>query len=377
MKQSISWNAYTACNRSKIKQGLSVHIKCKHGNVTTRELLTHEVPCESQVSEETSGLAAPAQSSAESEVIEILETTPSVERRRGRDVRKSINNRFNANAISLVESGEKAIDVAEHLNVSRGQISKWMKQKDEIVKAAVKENKKTLTRLAKPSKKYNELFKALNVKFLDARSKGRCVDFNWLWSKARVIYREQQKNEDAIVKKHVIVNFIKRNHLKWRRVQRRKKKPKEAFRESLMKWHSTLTERLVKTGKGENYNPVYGGFIPSQRYNVDQSPLPFAIDTKKTYEQIRPKDKENRNKNVWVSQPAPGLEKRQCTLQICFGSEGKQPRISVIFRGLGKRISAVEKSFLASLCGCILPKECLGRHRVLCEVGQRNIEAFC
>ena len=146
------------------------------------------------------------------------------------------------------------------------------------------------------------------------------------------------------MKKHVIVNFIKRNHLKLRRVQRRKKKPKETFRESLMKWHSTLTERLVKTGKGENYNPVYGGFIPSQRYNVDQSPLPFAIDTKKTYKQIRPNDKENRNKNVWVSQPAPCLEKRQCTLQICFRSEGKQPRISVIFRGLGKRISAVEKA---------------------------------
>ena len=208
-----------------------------------------------------------------------------------------------------------------------------MKQNDEIVKAAVKENKKMLTRLAKPSKKYNELFKALNVKFLDARSKGRCVDFNWLWSKARVIYREQ-KNEDAIVKKHVIVNFIKRNHLKLRRVQRRKKKPKEAFRESLMKWHSALRERLVKTGKGENYNPVYSGFMPSQRYNVDQSPLPFTIDTKKTYEQIRPKYKENRNKNVWVSQPAPG----------CFRSESKQPRISVIFRGLGKRISAVEKA---------------------------------
>ena len=183
----------------KTKQGLSVHIKCKHGNVTTGELLINEALCESQGSEETSGLAASAQSSAESEVIEILETTPSVERRRGRDVRKSINNRFKANTISFVESGEKAIDVAEHLNVSRGQISKWMKQKDEIVKAAVKEIKKMLTRLAKPSKKYNELFKALNVKFLDARSKGRCVDFNWLWSKARVIYREQQKNEDAIV----------------------------------------------------------------------------------------------------------------------------------------------------------------------------------
>ena len=58
-----------------------------------------------------------------------------------------------------------------------------------------------LTRLSKPSKMYNELYKAMNVKFLDARSRGRCVDFNWLWSKARVIYREQQKSNDAVVKK--------------------------------------------------------------------------------------------------------------------------------------------------------------------------------
>ena len=101
---------------------------------------------------------------------------------------------------------------------------------------------------------------------------------------------------------------------------------------------------MVKTGKEENYNPTYGGFMPSQIYNVDQSPLPFAINTKKTYEQMQPKNKENRNKTVWISQPAPVLEKRQCTLQICFRPEGKQPRISVIFRGLDKWISAVEKA---------------------------------
>ena len=127
------------------------------------------------------------------------------------------------------------------------------------------------------------------------------------------------------MKKHVIVNFIKRNDLKLRQIQRTKKKPKEAFRESLMKWHSTLIERLVKTRKGGNYNPTYGGFMPSQQYNIDQSTLPFAINTKKTYEQIQPKNKENRNKTVWISQSVPGLEKRQYTLQICFCPEGKQP----------------------------------------------------
>ena len=173
----------------KNQQRLSVHIKCKHGNVN-EEQPTNETSLESQASGETSGLAMPAKSS-ESEVIKILETIPSVERRRGSDVRKSFNNRYKAHAISLVESGKKAIDVAEHLNVSRGQISKWLKLKDKILEAVVDENKKMLTRLSKPSKKYNELYKALNVKFLDARSRVQCVDFNWLGSNARVIYREQ------------------------------------------------------------------------------------------------------------------------------------------------------------------------------------------
>ena len=45
-----------------------------------------------------------------------------------------------------------------------------------------------------------------------------------------------------------------------------------------------------------------------------------------------------------MSQPGSGLEKRQCTLQICFRPEGQQPRVGIIFRGLGKRFSDVEKS---------------------------------
>ena len=52
--------------------------------------------------------------------MEILKTSPSVERRRGSDIRKSINNRFKAKAIALVEKGEKAVDVADRLNVTRG-----------------------------------------------------------------------------------------------------------------------------------------------------------------------------------------------------------------------------------------------------------------
>ena len=42
------------------------------------------------------------------------------------------------------------------------------------------------------------------------------------------------------------------------------------------------------------------------------------------------------------SHPAPGLEKRQCSLQICIGPVNNKFRIAIIFRGKGKRISAAE-----------------------------------
>ena len=110
-----------------------------------------------------------------------------------------------------------------------------------------------------------------------------------------------------------------------------------------MKWHSTLRERLVKTDKDDRYDTKFGRFLPSS-YNVDQSPLPFVIDTKKTYKLLDKKNPENKNKKVWVSQPTPGFEKRQCTLQICVRAAGQQLRIAIIFRGKGLRISAAEKA---------------------------------
>ena len=64
--------------------------------------------------------------------------------------------------------------------------------------------------------------------------------------------------------------------------QRNPSKPKEAFRADLMKWHSTVTEWLVQMGTdSEAYDAKWGRFLPSQHFNVDQSPMPFVVDSKK------------------------------------------------------------------------------------------------
>ena len=101
-----------------------------------------------------------------------------------------------------------------------------------------------------------------------------------------------------MVKKHVVADFIKRHHLKYHRLQQNKKKSKEAFREKLVKRHAALCEKLVQTGAKEFcYKLKLGYYKPNQRLNVDQSPLTFTIECKKTYNILE------KDENVWVNQP--------------------------------------------------------------------------
>ena len=155
------------------------------------------------------------------------------------------------------------------------------------------------------------MYKELLTVFKNARSRVHRVDINWIWCKARKIYREQTKNLDAVIRKHVIVNFIKRHNLKLRARQRNRRRSKESFRKELQKWHQTTRERLVRKGLNDRYDAKWGRFLPKERFNVDQSPLPFSMNVKKTYEQIEKGNPEKRNHKVWISQPGSGLDKRQ------------------------------------------------------------------
>ena len=60
--------------------------------------------------------------------------------------------------------------------------------------------------------------------------------------------------------------------------------------------------------------------MPDSRFNADQVQMLFAIDCKRT-DEIKDKKQGKRNHHVWVTNSGPGLEKRQCTLQICISTE--------------------------------------------------------
>ena len=215
------------------------------------------------------------------------------------------------------------------------------KDKNKIFAEAASRHKKNSLKI-RSARKYDDLYRCLLVKFKSARGKGHRVNFHWLWSNARKIYRDQQGNPNAVIKKHVIVAFIKRHDIRMRSRQRNRKQPKEYFQEGLLKWHATLRERVIRSGKDTTYNEKWGRFLPEQRFNVDQSPLPFCVNMKKTYHKFD-EGKSHRHDKVWISQPGSGLDKRQCTLQVCFRPTGVQPKLAIIFRGTGKRLSDDEK----------------------------------
>ena len=100
----------------------------------------------------------------------------------------------------------------------------------------------------------------------------------------------------------------------------------------------------------------YGKYLPWQRLNVDQVPLPFVNDMDSTYEQ-------KGATRVAINQGGPSLSKRQATGQVCFRPAVppppkadaaalavykkhllKQPAPCILFRGTGQRISEEERA---------------------------------
>jgi hypothetical protein len=120
----------------------------------------------------------------------------------------------------------------------------------------------------------------------------------------------------------------------------------------IMKFHRRLrwllqqppVRRSAAEGAAESDNaevlpvqdPVYGRFSLDRRINVDQVGLAFVNGLESTWD-------ETGAKRVQISQPFAGLEKRQCTVNACFGPGAKLMRPAVVFRGKG-RVPAVERA---------------------------------
>lgn len=227
--------------------------------------------------------------------------------------------------------GEKGVQaaVADANGIPRQNVNLWMKNREKILEAAADRLKRCYKRVGK-TVKYSEMEETLVREMKMRREKGLRVTEMWLRVRARVL-----SGDPNFKASHGwMVRFAWRARISPRRKTNIKKKKVEDRLPTLQKWHSDLVSKVILSG--DNPDPKWGRFKPEERVNVDQVPLPFVYRYDTTWEPTGAK-------TVWLAQPAPGLDKRMCTLQVPIVTEGEQPRPALIFRGKGLRISRAEK----------------------------------
>ena len=175
------------------------------------------------------------------------------------------------------------------------------------------------------------------------RARGAKVSKLWFCKKMKAKIEQVYGKEQAETFKassNWFQRFKKRHNISLRRRTNKKKDSADFGRAKIQEFHQNLRKAVQsKRRRALSLDPVakYGRWPPKNRYNVDQVLLPFVCGQDSTYET-------KGTDQVWISQPASGLEKRQATLQLCIRAESEQTiKPSIIFRGQGK-VQLLEKS---------------------------------
>lgn len=280
--------------------------------------------------------------------------------RRGRSKRKSYTIHFKLQTIQLLDTlkelkTKRVWDkVAEKQGISKSLVVKWNKDREKIISQldlnkhkknegatrAITQRRQLVTGKVK-TEKYPLAENRVVVEFKLRRAKGCKV--SKLWLKRKMIEKiESCYGKDEAAKFRGSDNwfqrFKKRNKIAFRRTSNKKKCSANDGRETIQLFHRNLRQ-AIKTKRrrsDEIIDAKHGRWLPTNRYNVDQVPLPFVVDQEKTYEI-------QGSRQVWVSQPSSGLDKRQATLQLCIRAEGEQNvKPAIVFRGKGN-VSKEEK----------------------------------
>eukprot|EP00903_Cladosiphon_okamuranus_P011389 g10732.t1 len=287
---------------------------------------------------------------------------------RGAVQRNRYNYRFKAHVIQqlrILEENRKDLWDSEHLSplqylethmrVHHANICKWAKNEDAIVRNAASDVTMTLLAKEQPRRWFPAVEKELYRLFLDRRKRKLKVSTLWLTVTFRKLLEEKHPADNRAAafrpsfrwmqkwaKRHSVVQR-RRTNLKAKSVEERLPEIKQFHRgfRKLLKEPVRRKGAIFPVGAalstGETRLEKYGQFQLDERFDVDQVPLPFVNGLATTWEV-------QGSTRVVISQPFPGLEKRQCTMQVIFGPRKRVMRIALIFRGTGKRISRVEKA---------------------------------
>jgi len=220
----------------------------------------------------------------------------------------------------------------EQREIKEGACRKPAKEKRRHLKATRQRRKLVGEKVNNNCEKYPLAAKRVVLEFKLRRAKGCKVSKLWIKKKMKAKIEACYGKEAADKFKasdNWFQRFKTRHKISFRRRSNKKKNYADNTRETIQRFHQNL-RKAVKSKRRRNGSATdakYGRWLPRNRYNIDQVPLPFVIDQNKTYGFTG-------NKQVWVSQPSSGLDKRQATLQLCIRAEGEQNvKPALVFRG--------------------------------------------
>ena len=289
------------------------------------------------------------------------------ENRRGSSKRKSYTVEFKKKTLdlldSLANSKNKWKKVADEKQVSKCLVVKWNKARESIL-AEISKNKhkrnagsarearcrrRMVGKKAQKSEKYPLAANLLIAEFKLRRAKGSKISKLWLKTKMKKKIESCYGKEAADKFKasnNWFQRFKHRHNISLRRRTNKKKNAANDGRETIQRFHRDLRKAVQSKRRRDTLfvaDQTYGRWLPKNRLNVDQVPLPFVVEQDQTYEF-------EGNKQVWISQPGSGLDKRQATLQLCIKAEGEQTvKPAIIFRGKGNVLSAEQEKYDADV----------------------------
>mmetsp|Transcript_35205 Transcript_35205/g.86357 ORF Transcript_35205/g.86357 Transcript_35205/m.86357 type:complete len:924 (-) Transcript_35205:243-3014(-) len=242
----------------------------------------------------------------------------------------------------------------EKYGIPHGTLSAWTDKADLIHNNAadlIRKRLKIVRTGGKPRAHFPQLERKLQTIFLERRKRGARISRAWFQTRALLLFPELYPERDKIkfkASRGWVRRFCKRMNITRRRRTHTKKTDVSEKVPAVRRFHQGL---VLMLSSHPRLCPRFGRFLPENRYNLDQVPLPFTgADANATYEICGAK-------MVWIRHPGQAMDKRTASIQICIRAETPpdmrppgyvrptQPNICLIFRGQGNAEAAESAAY--------------------------------
>jgi len=235
-------------------------------------------------------------------------------------------------------------ELKEKYGLPQANISRWVsptgrEQIVRVVAAGLRKHSRIPSRARNRRGRWPDMEVQLRTAFKKRRDAGHSVSARWITVTARKLFLQcypQHPPTAFVASAGWRFRWCAREQISYRRVTN--------FCQTLVRDRLGLIRRfhhqLLFYLRGFAHLDSRYGIPLWARLNLDQVPLPFVLDTGRTYERVG-------EKRVAARQPGSGsLKKRQFTAQVLISptEESVEIPVALLCRGTGKRISKIERA---------------------------------